>query len=115
MVFDRFPALPTEGILYKILLSGKKGDIRQEVQRALTADTYMTVAEGKLIQIMSNAATKWNGIKAMLKAVGVEPEEAVYFGDDHDDIEPLKKCGVGVAVANGIKEALDAADFVTNE
>ena len=73
----------------------------------------MTVAEGKLIQIMSNAATKWNWIKAMLKAVGVEPEEAVYFGDDHDDIEPLKKCGVGVAVANGIKEALDAADFVT--
>lgn len=113
VVFDRFPALPTEGILYKILLSGKKGDIRQEVQRALTADTYMTVAEGKLIQIMSNAATKWNGIKAMLKAVGVEPEEAVYFGDDHDDIEPLKKCGVGVAVANGIKEALNAADFVT--
>lgn len=113
MVFDRFPALPTEGILYKILLSGKKGGIRQEVQRALAADTYMTVAEGKLIQIMSNAAAKWNGIKAMLKAVGVEPEEAVYFGDDHDDIEPLKKCGVGVAVANGIKEALDAADFVT--
>ena len=86
MVFDRFPALPTEGILYKILLSGKKGDIRQEVQRALTADTYMTVAEGKLIQIMSTVSTKWNGVKTMLDTLGIQPNEAVYFGDDNDDI-----------------------------
>lgn len=55
----------------------------------MTADTYMTVADGKLIQIMSTAATKWNGIKAMLEAVGVDRRDAIYFGDDNDDIEPI--------------------------
>lgn len=87
--------------------------MQQEVKKALTVDTYMTVAEGKLIQIMSTAATKWNGIKTMLKAVGVSQNDVIYFGDDNDDIEPIKNCGVGVAVSNAIKEVLEAADFVT--
>lgn len=111
--FDGFPALPTESIIYKILLSAKESNIQKEISMALTSDTYMTVAEGKLIQIMSTEATKWNGIKAMLEAAGVKQDEAVYFGDDNDDIEPIMKCGVGVAVSNGIDKVLDAADFIT--
>lgn len=112
-VFNGFPALPTESVIYKLLVNSEENNIQQEVKKALTADTYMTVAEGTLIQIMSTAATKWNGIKAMLKAAGVRQDEAVYFGDDNDDIEPIKNCGVGVAVANAIDKVLDAADFVT--
>ena len=113
IVFEGFPALPTESIIYKILLSSEGNAIQPDVERALTSDTYMTVAEGKLIQIMSTAATKWNGIKAMLKAVGIDKSEIVYFGDDNDDIEPIKNCGTGVAVSNAIREVLDIADFVT--
>ena len=84
-----------------------------ETEKALTADTYMTVAEGSLIQIMSTAATKWNGIRAMLDAVGIGQNEVVYFGDDNDDIEPVRNCGVGVAVSNAIRDVLDVADHVT--
>lgn len=113
MVFPDFPALPTDGIIYKLLLSSKEKDIRMKVEKALTADTYMTVADGELIQIMSTASTKWNGIKAMLDSFGVDQRDAIYFGDDNDDIEPIKNCGVGVAVSNAIREVLDAADFVT--
>lgn len=113
IVFEGFPALPTESIIYKILLSSEGNTIQPEVEKALTPDTYMTVAEGKLIQIMGTAATKWNGIKAMLKAVGIDESEAVYFGDDNDDIEPIKNCGTGVAVSNAIPEVLAIADFVT--
>lgn len=112
-VFNEFPALPTESIIFKILLSSEENNIQQEVKKALTTDTYMTVAEGKLIQIMSTASTKWNGIRTMLEAVGVGQDEAVYFGDDIDDIESIKNCGVGVAVSNAIDEVLDVADFIT--
>lgn len=48
IVFHEFPALPTESIIYKILLSSQKSNIQFEVEKALTTDTYMTVAEGKL-------------------------------------------------------------------
>ncbi len=112
-VFSGFPALPTESIIYKILLSCEKNNVQREVEKALTPDTYMTVAEGKLIQIMSTAATKWNGIRMMLEAVGIRQSEAVYFGDDNDDIESIKYCGVGIAVSNAVDAVLDVADFVT--
>ena len=49
----------------------------------------------------------------MLNAVGLGQDEAVYFGDDIDDIESIKNCGVGVAVSNAIDEVLDVADFIT--
>ena len=110
--FEGFPALPTESKIYKILLSREGETIQPEVERALTPDTYMTVAEGKLIQVMSTAATKWNGIRAMLEAAGIHNREAIYFGDDYDDIEAIKNCGTGVAVSNAIAEALAAADIV---
>lgn len=112
-VFQDFPALPTESILYKILLSSKGKEILPEIESALTPDTYMTVAEGSLIQIMSAAATKWNGIRAMLDAACIGQEEAIYFGDDNDDIEPIRNCGTGVAVSNAIRDVLEAADHVT--
>lgn len=112
-VFFDFPALPTNSVIYKLLLSINEKDICPEVERALTSDTYMTVAEGKLIQIMDQEATKWNGINTMLEAVGIDAKEAVYFGDDNDDIEAIKNCGMGVAVSNAIDEVLAAADFVT--
>ena len=51
----------------------------------------------------------------MLGAFGVKQSEAVYFGDDNDDIEAIKKCGTGVAVSNAIPAALDAADYITEK
>lgn len=112
IVFGGFPALPTESIIYKLLLSSEE-NIQHKVEKALTIDTYMTVAEGKLIQIMSTASTKWNGVKTMLEALGIQQNEAVYFGDDNDDIESIKNCGMGVAVSNAIGGVLEVADFIT--
>ncbi|MBQ9119196.1 MAG: HAD-IIB family hydrolase [Lachnospiraceae bacterium] len=112
IVFSGFPKLPTQGCVYKILASCERKDILPLVQEALTEDTYYTVANGNLIQIMSKGATKWKGIQTMLAAWRVSTEEAVYFGDDNDDIEAIQKCGLGVAVANAIPAVLEAADVV---
>lgn len=43
-VFRDFPALPTNSVIYKLLLSSNEKDICSEVERALTSDIYMTVA-----------------------------------------------------------------------
>ena len=101
-----------EGTL-KILVHLDHEDTLALVQKELTEDLYYTVAHGYLLQIMSTAATKWNGIKAMLDICNCSPAETAYFGDDQDDIEPVKQCGVGVAVANGIDAVKAVADYVT--
>ena len=100
-----------EGVL-KILVHLDSEDTLAIVKQALTDDVYDTVAHGYLMQIMSKSATKWNGIKAMLDIGNCSPDETAYFGDDQDDIEPLKMCGMGIAVSNGINEAKAAADYI---
>lgn len=114
IVTDCFPDLPCDcGSIFKILVSNENTDLNLHINSIVTDDSYFTVAVGTLFQIMSKTATKLNGVKAMLESYGILPEDAVYFGDDNDDIEPLKLCGTGVAVKNAIPEAVSAADEIT--
>ncbi|MBQ7010090.1 MAG: HAD hydrolase family protein [Clostridia bacterium] len=112
IVYDQFPALPKDVILYKILASSRQRPLYDGIGSVLTDDVYHTIANNELIQIMSNEATKWNGIRHMLAHFGISPNDAVYFGDDNDDVEPIKNCGLGVAVSNAIPSVLAAADRI---
>ena len=49
----------------------------------------------------------------MLDAFGIDPDRAVFFGDDNDDVEPIRQCGCGVAVRNALEEVRAAADEIT--
>ena len=105
-----FPKLPARETAYKILVSGEGAT--EFVQENLVGGLHCTVANGYLVQIMSEAANKRNGVQVMLDAFGIAPEEAVYFGDDFDDAESMRFCGLGVAVDNAIPEVKAVADKV---
>lgn len=96
----------------KILIALDTPDVLETVKNMLSDDLYYTVANGRLIQIMSKSVTKWNGVKAMLDISNISAEETAYFGDDFDDIEPIRMCGVGVAVSNAIDEVKAVADHI---
>lgn len=102
-----------EGAL-KILVHLDNDAILHFVQNELSDDLYYTIANGYLMQIMDRSATKGNGIKTMLDDFGISPNETVYFGDDHDDIESIRICGMGVAVSNGIEEVKAVADHIVD-
>ena len=101
-------------ILYKILASSSQRPLYDSFEKALTKDVYHTIANDDLIQIMSLEATKWNGIKHMLSNFNIASGDCVYFGDDNDDIEAIKSCGLGVAVSNAIPAVLNVADKITD-
>lgn len=61
---------------------------------------------------MNKKATKLNGISKVLNTFKISPEDAIFFGDDNDDLEAIKTCGIGVAVQNAIPEVKAAADVV---
>lgn len=44
---------------------------------------------------------------------GLDPSEVAYFGDDIPDTQVLRACGFGIAPADAVQEAKDAADYVT--
>jgi len=120
--------------LYKILIAGKEHQlssiemntehlcpssqipdrIRNMIrEQGLEEDAYFTVAEGWLFQIMSTSATKWNGVRLALEKEGISENEAIYFGDDHDDVESIRNIGKGIAMGNAIAEVKDVADETT--
>lgn len=114
VVTNCFPEIPEGcGLIFKILVSNENTNLNEHIDSIVTDDSYYTVAVGTLFQIMNRTATKLNGVKALLEAFGIGPDEVVYFGDDNDDIESLRWCGKGVAVKNAIPGALSVANEVT--
>lgn len=43
------------------------------------------------------------------------PQEVLYMGDDLPDIPVMQVCGCGVAPADAVEEALEAADFICSK
>ena len=110
-VTDDIREIPKKERIYKILAS-HPGRSAEEILIDLPETVYSTVADQKLRQYMSRTATKWQGIQQLLESVGLKPEQAIYFGDDNDDLEPIRRCGYGVAVSNALDCVKAAADEV---
>lgn len=71
-------------------------------------DTYLEIAHKSI--------SKKTAIEVLLKSHYPEltMENVLAFGDNFNDIEMLDAVGIGVAVANGVKEILDIADATTD-
>lgn len=110
VLYKDFPLLP-KGSIHKLIFS-YSDEALHVIRNALTDSLYCTVANKQLIQIMNKKATKLNGISKVLNTFKISPEEAIFFGDDNDDLEAIKTCGIGVAVQNAIPEVKAAADVV---
>ena len=67
----------------------------------------------KWYAFMPAASGKTAAIRALAEISQISPEDFVAFGDDLNDIEMLRLCGMGVAVANAIPEVREAADEIT--
>lgn len=113
VVYPNFPHLPSVRVVYKLLASSPQPCLYQQLPQCLTPDVYATLAGQELIQVMSRRATKWRGIAHMLASLSIDPTESFYFGDDTDDLEPIQRCGTGIAVANAIDIVRQAADDLT--
>lgn len=116
--------------VYKILIAGREHELptipdsrdkfctteeaEQRVNDAIAPfdSVYCSVAEGWLFQIMSKNATKWKGAELLLKTEGIDASQAVYFGDDNDDTDSIRNCGLGVAMGNAIDRVKEASDVI---
>ena len=45
-------------------------------------------------------ADKWHGIKALAVNMGVGFKNIAAFGDDHNDVEMIRECGIGISPMN---------------
>ena len=64
------------------------------------------------IDIIPLNSGKGNAVAAVLRHYGFSKDEAIAFGDGHNDIEMLEAVGMGVAMGNAKDEVKAKADFV---
>lgn len=62
---------------------------------------------------LPETAGKVRAIRELAKILNISLNEIVAFGDDKNDMEMLKMCGIGVAVDNAISDVKTIADCVT--
>ena len=91
--------LPEERIAMEI---AEKEDCKLQGYRGEKWYSFMPKGSGKTV-----------AIRVLSERSGIRLEDTVAFGDDLNDIEMLKMCGRGVAVANAIPQAQEAADEIT--
>lgn len=97
----------------KIIFGVENESEINDIISLLPNNLYAKIANGYLLQIMSNEATKLNGVKTLAEYYNVSLNDIAAFGDDYDDIEMIKHCGYGVAVANAIEDVIAVSSFIT--
>ena len=70
--------------------------------------------EVKWLEIAQNGVEKYKGIVEVAKLEGILNENIIAFGDGLNDVDMLKKCGVGVAMKNALPEVKEQADYITS-
>jgi len=106
--FGDLPQMPADKIIF---ITAEKAEI-DKIERLLDDDLYWEISENEVLMVMDKDARKKNAVNALAAHFEIPLTEIVAFGDDHNDVEMLRECGIGVAVANAIDEAKAAADYV---
>ena len=66
-----------------------------------------------LAEMTPPGVNKGTGLKEACRVFGVDPADAVAFGDSANDLDMLRAAGTGVCMGNGTETLKRAADLVT--
>lgn len=67
------------------------------------------------VDVLPAGGGKPRGIEQVLRALGLERDQSIAFGDGGNDVDMLRYAGIGVAMGNACPEAKAAADYVTGD
>ena len=78
------------------------------------ADRFSFIRSDKtLFEIVPKGVDKGTLLVKMAEIIGIDVRRTMAVGDYNNDVAMLRSAGLGVAVANASRAALDAADYVT--
>lgn len=79
--------------------------------RRWRSEVYVTSSVPYLVEIADNKAGKGAALKSLCGVLGIDLESCAAFGNADNDIDMIKECGIGIAVANATESCLACADI----
>jgi len=115
---DDSDAWPFPPPLKLIIITGSPSraeKIAEQARLTLPQSTCHIIAAEVHVEFLMPGVDKASGLRAAGKALGVELESCVAFGDANNDVEMLRACGLSFAMPNGRESAIKAADLVCRD
>jgi Cof subfamily protein (haloacid dehalogenase superfamily) len=98
----------------KILLDVRNIEDVEAFRLKLPLDCNLVVTDnGELGQVMAQGVNKLSALRFILDELGTSLDRVMIFGDDINDIELIKECGIGVAMGNAVQKVKEVANYIT--
>ncbi|MFB3892246.1 MAG: Cof-type HAD-IIB family hydrolase [Phycisphaerae bacterium] len=101
----------------KLLLLGEPARLAEligPIHKHFTHQVSVVQTEEFLLQIMHATVSKLQALRVVAAELGVTREQVMAIGDNANDVGMLSWAGTSAAMANATREALAAADFITD-
>lgn len=103
------------GGIHKFLLMGEGGEIMKVQERLHKDYPHLTVARSNeyYLEVMNGAVRKSVGVEFLCGHFGISMDQAIAFGDGHNDMDMLRAVKTSYAMANAPKEVQESASRIT--
>ena len=86
--------------------------IRQKMLGQFDSRIYITRTYPTFLEIMAAGVSKGEGLKTVMKSLGLKPQEVMAFGDEENDLHMFSAAGFCAAPSSAKDTVQQAADFV---
>lgn len=100
--------------VYQIVPYGGPG-LQEKVQAVMKGCACVTWHGGMAADVIPGDGSKTAGIQAVMKGWGLELQDAAAVGDGGNDVDMLRRAGLGIAMGNGCRAAKEAAGYITGQ
>lgn len=102
----------------KILFGSESEEEIQRIEKMLKSHPLASEfdfirSEKTLYEILPKGVGKGTSIINLCHHLNINVNNAIAIGDYNNDISMFKEAGIGIAVSNACKDALNAADYIT--
>ncbi|MGO1369843.1 MAG: HAD family hydrolase [Senegalia sp. (in: firmicutes)] len=70
---------------------------------------------GPILEVMNPLGSKWKSILEYAKYKNISKEEIITIGDDNNDMEMIKKSGLGIAMKNATQNVKKVSDIISRK
>lgn len=104
--------VPISEDTYKIVVEISDHNVAAEIESKFPQCRMLAFANENWYRFAHKDSSKINAIKELAKFLNIELTQIAAFGDDYNDIDMIKECGVGVSMGNAIDEIKAVANYV---